>query len=183
MILREQTGQGMARRTLTVSLLTVGIACAFPPCVGWTSGSRNDFTRRLSAGQRLYEQGNMDAAIAEFKAAVAAQPDSAIAHLWLGRALGRKIEKAGPLQALRMVGDVRREFEQAVALDANNVEARSDLLQYYLGAPPSFGGGIDKAEAQADAIAKLDPAMGQRARALIAETTQEASGSARADDD
>lgn len=75
MTLREQTGQGLTRRTLTVSLLTVGIACAFPPCVGWNSGPRNDFTRRLSAGQRLFEQGNMDAAIAEFKAAVAAQPD------------------------------------------------------------------------------------------------------------
>ena len=111
----------------------------------------------------------MDAAIAAFSAAIAAQPDSSIAHLWLGRALGRKIEKAGPLKAVRLVGDVRREFEQAVALDPNNVEARSDLLEFYLGAPPSFGGGIDKAEAQADAIAKLDPAMGQHARALIEE--------------
>lgn len=82
-----------------------------------------------------------------------------------------------------MVGDVRREFEQAVALDAKNVEARSDLLQFYLGAPPSFGGGIDKTEAQADALAKLDPAMGQRARALIEETIQEKSGSALADDE
>ncbi len=118
-------------------------------------------------GQRLFERGNMDAAITEFQAAVAAQPDSSIAHLWLGRALGRKIEKAGPFQAMRMVHDVCREFEQAVALDPANLEARSDLLEFYLGAPPIFGGGIDKAEAQADAITKLNPDMGQRARAMI----------------
>jgi hypothetical protein len=68
-----------------------------------------------------------------------------------------------------MVGDVRREFERAVALHPNNHEARSDLLEFCLGAPRSFGGGIDKAEVQAGAIAKLDPAMGQRARALIEE--------------
>jgi tetratricopeptide (TPR) repeat protein len=159
----------MTRRTLTLSLLIVGVACVFPPGAGWTASPSNDFDQHLQTGQALFHQGKIDAAIAEFKAAVAAQPDSSIAHLWLGRALGRKIEKAGPLKAVRMVGDVRREFEQAVALDPNNVEARSDLLEFYLGAPRSFGGGIDKAEAQADAIAKLDPAMGQHARALIEE--------------
>jgi len=183
MTLREHTGPGMTRRTLTVSLLTMGIACAFPPCVGWASGPRNDFTRRLSAGQRLFEQGNVDAAIAEFRAAVAAQPDNSMAHLWLGRALGRKIEKSGPLQAMQMVHDVCREFEQAVALDPNNVEARSDLMEFYLGAPRTFGGGMDKAEAQADAIAKLDPTMGQRARAIIEEKTKEEQGSTAADDE
>jgi len=169
MTFREQTGQCVTRRTLTLSLLIVGIACLSPPCVGWTGSPSKDFDQHLQTGQALFHQGKIDAAIAEFKAAVAAQPDSSIAHLWLGRALGRKIEKAGPLKAVRMVGDVRREFEQAVALDPNNVEARSDLLEFYLGAPRSFGGGIDKAEAQADAIAKLDPAMGQHARALIEE--------------
>ena len=82
-----------------------------------------------------------------------------------------------------MVGDVRREFEQAVALDPNYVEARSDLLEFYLGAPRSFGGGIDKAEVQADAIAKLDPAMGQRARALIEQKIKQERGSAVVDDE
>ena len=183
MTLREHTGPGMTRRTLALSILTIGVACVLPPRFGWASGPRPECSRRLQTGQRLFEQGNMDAAIAEFKAAVAAQPDNSMAHLWLGRALGRKIEKSGPLQAMRMVHDVCREFEQAVALDPNNVEARSDLMEFYLGAPRSFGGGVEKAEAQADAIAKLDPAMGQRARALIAETTKEESGSARADDD
>jgi cytochrome c-type biogenesis protein CcmH/NrfG len=114
-------------------------------------------------------QGKIDAAIAEFRAAVAAQPDRSMVHLWLGRALGRKIQKVGRLKAMRMVGDVRRAFERAVALDPNNLEARSDVPEFYLGAPRSFGGGIDKAEAQADAIAKLNPAMGQHARALIEE--------------
>lgn len=169
MTLRESTGQCMTRRALALSLLTVGVACVFPPRVGWTASPIDDFDQRLQTGQGLFRQGKIDAAIAEFKAAVAAQPDSSIAHLWLGRALGRKIQKAGPLQAALMVGDVRREFERAVTLDPNNVEARSDLLEFYLGAPRSFGGGIDKAEAQADAIAKLDPAMGQHARALIEE--------------
>lgn len=172
MTLHESAGQGMTRRTLALSLLIAGVACVFPPGASWTASPSNDFDRHLQTGQALFHQWKIDAAIAEFKAAVAAQPDSSIAHLWLGRALGRKIQKAGPLQAVLMVGDVRREFERAVALDPNNVEARSDLLEFYLGAPRTFGGGIDKAEAQAEAIAKLDPAMGRHARALIEEKTK-----------
>jgi hypothetical protein len=58
-----------------------------------------------------------------------------------------------------------------------------DLLQFYLGAPRAFGGGIEKAEAQADAIAKLDPVMGQRARALIEEKITPERRSAAADDE
>ena len=57
-----------------------------------------------------------------------------------GQGMTRPTLKAGPLQAMRMVHDVCREFEQAVALDPNNVEAPSDLLEFYLGAPPSYGG-------------------------------------------
>jgi tetratricopeptide (TPR) repeat protein len=163
-------------------LLIVGVACIFHPGTGWTASPSNDFDRHLRTGQALFQQGKIDEAIAEFKSAVAAQPDSSIAHLWLGRALGRKIEKAGPLKAMRMVHDVRRAFEQAVTLDPNNVEARSDLLEFYLGAPRAFGGGIDKAKAQADAIAKLDPAMGRHARALIEEKTKQERGGA-ADDE
>ena len=170
---RENAGPCVTRRALALSLLAVGIACVFRPAAGWTASPSNDFDQRLQTGQALFRQGKIDAAIAEFKAAVAAQPDSSIAHLWLGRSLGRKIEKTGPLKAALMVGDVRREFERAVALDPNNVEARSDLLEFYLGAPRSFGGGIDKAEAQAEAIAKLDPAMGRHARALIEEKTKQ----------
>ena len=116
---RENAGPCVTRRTLTLSLLIVGIACVSPPCVGWTASPSNDFDQHLQTGQALFRQGKIDAAIAEFKAAVAAQPDSSIAHLWLGRALGRKIEKAGPLKAVRLVGDVRREFERAVTLDPN----------------------------------------------------------------
>ena len=178
MILRARLGRGMTRRALTLSLLIGGVACICPLGVGWTSSPRTDGTRHLQTGQRLFHQGKIDAAIAEFKAAVAAQPDSALAHLWLGRTLGRKLEKAGPFQAMLLVHDVQREFEQAVALDPTNVEARADLLEFYLGAPPSFGGGIDKAQGQADAIATLDPALGQRARARIEAKTKAESGSA-----
>jgi tetratricopeptide (TPR) repeat protein len=47
------------------------------------------------------------------------------------------------------------------------VDIRFDLLEYYLEAPGIVGGGKDKAEAEAQAIARLNPEKGFLARATI----------------
>ncbi len=141
--------------------------------LGFLTSARADqtseFQRHMQAGQPLHEQGKYDEAIKEFRAAIKLQPNNSMAHLWLARALGRKTEKANPLRQAFMVSGVREEFEKAVQLDPRNVEARSDLLEFYLDAPGAFGGGIDKARQQAVAIAQLDPAEGHNASARVAE--------------
>ncbi len=128
-----------------------------------------EFRQHLETGQAFYHHGKHDRAINEFREAVRLNPSSSLAHLWLGRALGRKAEKSNPLRAVFLVGDVRRKFERAVELDPNNVEARSDLLQFYLDAPGMFGGGLEKARKQAEAIERLNRAEGHSAWARIAE--------------
>ncbi len=132
-------------------------------------GPQSEFDRRLQTGETLYQHGKHDEAIKAFREAVRLQPNSAAAHLWLARALGRKAEKANPLRAAFLVGDVRKAFERAVELDPNYLEARSDLLEFYLEAPAMFGGGIDKARRQAEAIERLNKAEGHSARARIAQ--------------
>jgi len=162
----------MRSRTLGVvlsALGALGIATAISASTAQTPANNDEFKQHMDAGTSFYEQGKSDDAIREFKSAVAVQPNSSLAHLWLGRALGRKAEKANSVQAAFMVGGVRKEFERAVGLDPRSLEARSDLLEFYLDAPSSFGGGIAKAQMQAEAIARLDPAEGRRARARIAE--------------
>ncbi len=129
----------------------------------------SDFQQRIAAGESWYKHDKHDEAIREFRAATRLQPNSSVAWMWLGRALGRKAEKVSPFRAAFMVGDVREAFEKAVRLDPANVDARSDLLDFYLEAPSMFGGGLDKARQQAEAIARLDPAEGHWARARIAE--------------
>jgi TolA-binding protein len=73
---------------------------------------------------------------------------------------------------------VRAEFERAVALDGNNVSARSDLTEYYLEAPGFLGGDKNKARAQADAVAPHDPALAQYLYAKV----EEKQGSGHAED-
>jgi tetratricopeptide (TPR) repeat protein len=71
--------------------------------------------------------------------------------------------------ALSLAGKARQSFEQAVELDGSNIAALSDLLEFYREAPGAIGGGMEKAAAIADRIAKLNPAAGERAWASIHE--------------
>lgn len=123
----------------------------------------------LTAGKLAYSQGNYDKAIHEFKRSIREHPDSGEIWMWLGRSLGRKAENSNPLRAAFLVGEIRLAFEKAVELDPKNLDARGDLLEFYLEAPGAFGGGIDKARAQAEEIAKLNAADGSEVRSKIYE--------------
>jgi tetratricopeptide (TPR) repeat protein len=63
---------------------------------------------------------------------------------------------------------VQHEFERAVQLDPDYVDARVGLLDFYRMAPGFMGGGMDKARAQAAEIRKRDPLRGAYAFASIA---------------
>ncbi|HVI09633.1 MAG TPA: tetratricopeptide repeat protein [Candidatus Binatia bacterium] len=115
-----------------------------------------------------FELGAWDAGIPNCERAVALAPDNAVYHLWLGRIYGEKADHAGFLSAAGLAKKVRGEFERAVELDPTNWEARTDLAEFYLEAPGMVGGGKDKARAQADAIAALNPAMGHWVLARLA---------------
>ena len=123
----------------------------------------------LAPGKKAYVEGDYERAIQEFEKVVRRNQRDSNAYLWLARALGRKAESVSRFVAAFIVGDVRHNFERAVQLDPRNVEARADLLEFYLSAPGVFGGGLDKARAQAEAIRQLNPAEGHWAAARIAE--------------
>lgn len=113
--------------------------------------------------------GEWDAGVTACEKSVALAPDRSEYHLWLGRIYGEKADHSNFLSASHLAGKVRNEFETAVKLDPKSVDARADLADFYLEAPGIVGGGKDKAEAQAQEIAKLDPAQALRVRARIAE--------------
>jgi tetratricopeptide (TPR) repeat protein len=101
--------------------------------------------------------------------AVALDQQSSTFHQWLGRAMGRKAEVANPVTAFNLARRVKSEFERAVALDGNNLSARSDLSEYYIEAPGFLGGDKGKARQQAAAVAKIDPAWGSVILARVEE--------------
>lgn len=113
--------------------------------------------------------GQMDEAIREGEKATSLSPNNAQYHLWLGRAYGQKAEKASFFTAAGYAKKLKVEFERAVAQQPDNIDARSDLFEFYLEAPGIVGGGKDKAKAMADEIAKRDVAQAHWSKARIAE--------------
>ncbi len=124
---------------------------------------------RLWLGKSYLKLREWDKAVKEIEKAVELDPSNALYHLWLGRACGAKASHTVFFKALGWARRVARAFETAVKLAPENLDARFDLLDFYINAPGMVGGGRDKADAQARAIAKLDPRKGYVARSMIFE--------------
>jgi tetratricopeptide (TPR) repeat protein len=110
-----------------------------------------------------------DHAIAACEKAVSLAPNNSSYHLWLGRTYGEKADASSFFTAAGLAKKVRTEFERAVELDPNSVDARTDLAEFYLEAPGIVGGGQDKARTQVAKLATLDPAKAHWINGRIAE--------------
>lgn len=95
-------------------------------------------------------------------------PNRSDVQLLLGRAYGRAAMEANVLRQPGLAKKTRVAWEKSVALDPNNLEAREDLIDFYLEAPGIMGGSVEKAQEQAAEITKRDPARGHMASANIA---------------
>jgi tetratricopeptide (TPR) repeat protein len=124
-------------------------------------------------GKNYYGEGDFKKATEALEKAAAAEPHSSEIHLWLGRAYGRRAETSSPITAPGYASRARQYFERATQLNPNNLDAQSDLFEYYLEAPGFLGGGVDKARATANEIARLNPAEGHWALAKLAEKRKE----------
>ena len=116
-----------------------------------------------------YHLKQWDKSIADGEKAVQLNPNKSDYYLWLGRAYGEKAAKASFLTAAGMAKKVCANFQKAVQLDPGNLDALSDLTEFYVEAPGMVGGGIDKAQITAKQLAALDPARGDWAYARVAE--------------
>src|SRR5947209_9734443 len=126
-------------------------------------------------GRNQYMQGEYKKATEALEKAFNLAPENAEIALWLGRAYGRRAETSSPFTAPGQASKARQYFERSVQLNSTNLEALSDLFEYYLEAPGFLGGGLDKAQALAVHVAEVDAAEGHWARARIAEKRKEMS--------
>jgi tetratricopeptide (TPR) repeat protein len=111
--------------------------------------------------------------------AAALQPASSDVQLWLGRSYGRLTIEASLFSKAGLAKKAKAAFDQAVVLDPNNLDARSDLLQYYLQAPGIMGGSVDKAKEQAAEIRKRDATRGVLASVSVRLHEKDAAGAER----
>ncbi len=121
----------------------------------------------------LLYAGNWDAGITACEKAVALDRGNSQYHLWLGRIYGEKADHSAFLAAAGLARKVHSEFETAVRLNPADAAARTDLAEFYLEAPGIVGGGRDKAAAQAEKIAALDPVKAGWIKGRIAEKNKD----------
>jgi tetratricopeptide (TPR) repeat protein len=121
----------------------------------------------LEQGKAALNAGDSEKAADLLEKAVAQNPNSSEAHLRLGQAYGNQAQKASIFGKASLAKKTQGEFEKAVDLDGNNLEARLGLVQFYKMAPGIMGGSDDKAVEQANEIKKRDAAWGARAWATI----------------
>ena len=131
--------------------------------------SPNDAASYNLLCRAYYSFGNWDQAISAGEKSIAIDANNSMFHLWLGRSYGEKADSSSVFSAPGLAKKARVEFETAVKLNPENVDARGDLSEFYVEAPGMMGGGTDKAEAQAQALEKLFPARAHWIRARIAE--------------
>jgi len=131
---------------------------------GAIAKSPNDASLHFLLGQSYYQLREFPRAVASLERAVQLVPKNSEYHDWLGKSYGRKAEESIFLSAMSWARKTHREFEIAVELDPQNLEAQRDLIRFEMNAPSIAGGGDDKALKHIDALEKIDPIQSQLAR-------------------
>jgi tetratricopeptide (TPR) repeat protein len=116
-----------------------------------------------------YQEERWDGAIRECETAVQLKPADSSYHLWLGRAYGEKADSIHSIKAYGLAKKVHDEFERAVQLDSENVDALSDLGEFYTAAPGIVGGSKKKAQNVAQALERYSPAQAHQLKGRLAE--------------
>ncbi len=121
----------------------------------------------MAAGRAALDRNDSEKAVQLFTRAIAAQPKNAEAYYRRGLAYGDLAQRSNILKQASLAKKTQADFERAVELDQNHLDARFMLINFYLLAPGFMGGGEDKALAQAAEIKKRDPLEGHRAHARV----------------
>src|SRR6185437_14883532 len=85
-----------------------------------------DAATYLLMGKNYFMLADYRKATEFFEKSIALTPNSSTAHLWLGRSWGRRAENS-TIMAISYAKRAHQAFENAVALDPHNGEAKNDL--------------------------------------------------------
>ena len=134
----------------------------------WAKAHPKDAEAAYYLGRSFWLLRDYEQAIEWLETATGLAPRNAEYQLWLGRSYGRSAQNAGAFKAMGFAKRCHESYEKAVALDPNLIDARDDLMQFYLQAPGIVGGSVEDAKVQAAEIGKRDASRGAMAQASIA---------------
>jgi len=138
------------------------------------NGKDADF--QFQYGTALVGTNKLEAGLQALKAAVALEPGNGVYHRGLGEAYGAQAMQASVFSMFGLMKSARVEFQSAAQLAPSDVQAHVNLGMYYIMAPGIAGGGLDKAHAEEDALAKLDKVQELQLRAQEAAQNDDPAG-------
>ncbi len=117
---------------------------------------------RYYLGRVAFDKKEYDEASDYFEEAVDTNNKVADYHNWLGNTYGTIAQNSNMIKKGMLAPKMKKAWENAIALDSKNLDARTSLIQYYLQAPGFMGGSVDKAKEVAKQIIGLNAAEGHR---------------------
>ncbi|HSA57791.1 MAG TPA: tetratricopeptide repeat protein [Gemmatimonadaceae bacterium] len=130
-------------------------------------------------GCERWANGRDGPAAAEFEKAARGDATNPVYRFWLGRVYGEQAAGASPLRLPGLAKRIRDNFERAVAMDPDYLDAREGLVEFYLRAPGIAGGSVQKAKQQAGEVAHRSAYRGARISASIARRTKDTASAVR----
>jgi tetratricopeptide (TPR) repeat protein len=126
---------------------------------------------KVRMGQMRYAE-----AVEFAERSVKADPGKAVYFCQLGGALVRHSGEVGPYDQESLAGKSRKAYEKALALEPKSSDALLGLIHFYLYAPPTLGGNLDKAQQYAARLREIDPVAGELELAAITLTKGDFAG-------
>jgi len=140
------------------------------------AANAGDHAAHYWMAKALLAQDRAREAEGHLEKAIALQPSNAEYHHWLGFTVGLQALRASALKQPFLARRVKQEFEAAVLLDPDMLEAREGLFQFYLRAPGILGGGADKARVQQREVARRNAYRGYLLLATLEENEKNDAG-------
>lgn len=131
------------------------------------------------AGCIAFGERRPDKAADHFEKATERDRTKSLYFDWLGRAYGDQAQRANKLKQGLLARKTKAAFEQAVALDPNNLSARTFLVDFYQLAPGFMGGSEAKASEQVSAIRTRSPYRGGFIGATVQSRRKDIAGAER----
>lgn len=125
--------------------------------------NKKDPEANFYMGRIYFDEDDYGKAIDWFEKAAKYDKNNSRYHMWLGHSFGRRAQNAPKLKQPFLARNSRKNYEKAVELDPDNIEARKSAMEFYLQAPGFMGGGRDNAEREARAIMERDSVAGHTA--------------------
>ncbi|WP_407557275.1 tetratricopeptide repeat protein [Winogradskyella sp. 4-2091] len=118
-------------------------------------------------------QKKWDEAIVQYQKLKQKRPENANYHYKYGGALGMKALSVSKIEALGIIGDVKKAFLKAAQLDPNHIETRWALVELYVSLPGIVGGSFSKALMYAKQLEELSKVDGYLAKGYVYEYDDE----------